>query len=252
MTMTCSPRSDRDNRIVHFAIEDDGAATIIVALLEGLGYTPIRDARDARLPSLLEWSFLQLAARFKLTAREVEVGGAVLRGDEPDRTLGITAATCKWHLHNIFAKTGVDDRLALLRKVVGASRLGLPSFVDLALPLASVDATGKLRDEPAGLDVVLPTTMELEVMFDPALGTEGPPLRFGLRADHDRGWHRADLRLAVARMTDEVHGEDFAPTLLGLALDEVATRDRSRPVYAVLFDAIAEVVREKPDDNDSN
>jgi DNA-binding CsgD family transcriptional regulator len=59
--------------------------------------------------------------RYRLTSREGQVLEALLRGHERTQiaeAMAVTAATVKWHLHNLYRKLGVESSEAALRKAL--------------------------------------------------------------------------------------------------------------------------------------
>ncbi len=106
---------------VRFAVEHDEQAAKITALLEALGYEAIRDLDHSSATTRLRWAITRLATRAQLTERERDVLALVLQGrhnrDISDE-LEISCATVKWHMHNIFTKTGAATREALLREAL--------------------------------------------------------------------------------------------------------------------------------------
>jgi DNA-binding CsgD family transcriptional regulator len=106
---------------VRFAVDDDEQANKICALLEALGYEAIRDVTPMPPKSRLRWAVHRLAVRAHLTEREQDILGQILAGrtnSEIADDSGASKATIKWHMHNIFAKTGVTTREALLRQAL--------------------------------------------------------------------------------------------------------------------------------------
>jgi DNA-binding CsgD family transcriptional regulator len=120
-------REGRGEKIrVRFAVEDDEQANKITALLEALGYEAVRELDHGSPQTRLRWAVARLANAAKLTDRERDILDRVLQGrlnSEIGEELGISKATVKWHMHNIFTKTGATTREALLRE---ALQLGLP------------------------------------------------------------------------------------------------------------------------------
>ncbi len=103
---------------VRFAIDDDEQASKIGSMLEALGYQPARELDQGTPAGRLLWAVKRMAVRAHLTERERDVLDRVLQGasnPEIGETLGISLATVKWHMHNLFAKTGTRTREALLR-----------------------------------------------------------------------------------------------------------------------------------------
>jgi len=84
----------------------------------------------ARALELLQQAEASARRASMLTRRERDIVGAVRRGlrnSEVADELGITEGTVKRHLSNIFAKTGVNDRTALKRLVLGANGEAKPA-----------------------------------------------------------------------------------------------------------------------------
>ena len=103
---------------VRFAVDHDEQAAKITALLEALGYEVIRDLDHGTAQNRLAWAVTRLTNKAVLTEREADVLALVLQGrsnSEIARQLNIRKATVKWHMHNIFTKTGSRTREALLR-----------------------------------------------------------------------------------------------------------------------------------------
>jgi len=74
---------------------------------------------ESTLSALHEGRLRALAARARLSAREVEVLMRLVVGDTPAEiaaTLGITPRTVRFHQYNAFGKLGVDSLLDLLRR----------------------------------------------------------------------------------------------------------------------------------------
>lgn len=136
---------------VRFAVDDDEQANKISALLEALGYEAVREIDHGSAQMRLRWAVTRLSSSAKLTEREQEILGRVLRGrlnGEIGEELGISKATVKWHMHNIFTKTGAATREALLREALQlggvARREPTPSGDDreLSSTTAPSDDTG--------------------------------------------------------------------------------------------------------------
>jgi DNA-binding CsgD family transcriptional regulator len=103
---------------VHIRVNHDDDANRISAVLEALGYSVLRELEEGDAPSRLHWAVTRLARFHKLTEREQDLLECVLSGktnEEIGRTLEISRATVKWHMHNIFAKTNTGNRESLLR-----------------------------------------------------------------------------------------------------------------------------------------
>jgi DNA-binding CsgD family transcriptional regulator len=127
---------------VRFFVDGDEQANKITALLEALGYEAIREIDHDSPQTRLRWAVTRLSTQAKLTERERAILDRVLQGcgnGEIGDELGISKATVKWHMHNIFTKTGAKTREALLRE---------------ALQLGGVAR----RDDESGADDPTPTT----------------------------------------------------------------------------------------------
>lgn len=101
---------------IHVAADAD--ATRIRAVLEALGFSVVRALEEGDGPSRLAWAVDGLSTQYALTERERDVLAGVLEGLDNQglaQALDIRRATVKWHLHNVFAKTGTQNREALLR-----------------------------------------------------------------------------------------------------------------------------------------
>jgi DNA-binding CsgD family transcriptional regulator len=101
---------------VHIQVDDDSDFARIKAVLEAVGYTVIREFTDSK--SALARAVTRLAQQHALTPNEQSVLKLVFDGEANDqisKTLGLTRATVKWHMHNIFAKTDTATREDLLR-----------------------------------------------------------------------------------------------------------------------------------------
>ena len=113
---------------VRFAVDDDEQANKISALLEALGYDAVRELDHGSAQNRMRWAVTRLTTKAKLTERERDILARVLHGQlnaEIGEELGISKATVKWHMHNIFTKTGAATREALLREALqlgGVSR----------------------------------------------------------------------------------------------------------------------------------
>lgn len=106
---------------VRFAVDDDEQANKLTALLEALGYDAVREMDHDSTQTRLRWAVSRLTTQARLTERERDILDRVLQGrqnaDIGDE-LGISKATVKWHMHNIFTKTGAGTREALLRQAL--------------------------------------------------------------------------------------------------------------------------------------
>jgi DNA-binding CsgD family transcriptional regulator len=113
---------------VHIRVTTDADATRITALLEALGYRVVRRLDDADGRTRIGWAIDRISRAHRLTSREREVLEGVLEGDSNEqlaKRLRLSRATVKWHLHNVFAKTNLGNREALLR-----SALELPACTE--------------------------------------------------------------------------------------------------------------------------
>jgi DNA-binding CsgD family transcriptional regulator len=122
---------------VRFAVEDDEQANKITALLEALGYEAVRELDHGSPQTRLRWAVQRLANAAHLTERERDILDRVLQGrlnSEIGEELGISKATVKWHMHNIFTKTGATTREALLREALQLGR---------ARPMADEEGEGE-------------------------------------------------------------------------------------------------------------
>jgi DNA-binding CsgD family transcriptional regulator len=109
---------DRPATEVHIRVAHDDDATRISAVLEALGYSVLRQLDEGDGPQRLRWAVTRLARRHKLTSREQDILELVLEGrtnTQIGRSLDISRATVKWHMHNVFAKTNTGTRESLLR-----------------------------------------------------------------------------------------------------------------------------------------
>ncbi len=103
---------------VHIRVTHDEDANRISAVLEALGYSVLRELDEGDAPTRLRWAVTRLARFHKLTEREQDILECVLSGktnEEISRSLDISRATVKWHMHNVFAKTNTGNRESLLR-----------------------------------------------------------------------------------------------------------------------------------------
>jgi DNA-binding CsgD family transcriptional regulator len=117
MMMIAAPTKVR----VRFAVERDEQAAKISALLEALGYEVVRDLAPDTAQTRLRWAVSRLKTMSMLTEREADILEQVLQGKsnaEIGAALQISKATVKWHLHNVFTKTGTSTRESLLREAL--------------------------------------------------------------------------------------------------------------------------------------
>ena len=113
--------ANKDKIRVRFTVEDDEQANKIIALLEALGYEAIREIEHGSAQTRLRWAVTRLSQRASLTERERDILQRVLQGHsnaQIGEELGIRKATVKWHMHNLFTKTGARTREALLREAL--------------------------------------------------------------------------------------------------------------------------------------
>jgi DNA-binding CsgD family transcriptional regulator len=126
---------------VRIAVDSDDDANRIAAVLEALGYTVVRDIEPMEPASRLRWATEQMARRYKLTSREREILQLVLAGEADTTALGrileLSRATVKWHMHNIFAKTGTVGTEQLLRRALQLPDVQAESAAAAAVPSKS-------------------------------------------------------------------------------------------------------------------
>jgi DNA-binding CsgD family transcriptional regulator len=118
---------------VRFAVEGDEQAAKITALLEALGYEVIRDLEHGSAQNRLAWAVTRLSNQAQLTEREADILALVLQGrnnSEIAKQLGIRKATVKWHMHNLFTKTGTATREALLRDALQLGSASPPAVFE--------------------------------------------------------------------------------------------------------------------------
>lgn len=143
----------KSNKIrVRFAVDDDEQANKISALLEALGYEAVRELDHGSAQNRMRWAVTRLTTKAKLTERERDILTRVLQGQlnaEIGEELGISKATVKWHMHNIFTKTGAATREALLRE---ALQLGGVSRRPGATPLPPDDPPAGKAEGSASSD----------------------------------------------------------------------------------------------------
>ncbi len=125
---------------VQIRVAGDDDAQRVCAVLEALGYRVTRDLGEHDGPERLAWAVARLARAHALTKRERDILALVLDGlnnDAVSRELGITRATVKWHMHNLFAKTNTSNRESLLRLALqlGGARPPKGSEPDAPAPL---------------------------------------------------------------------------------------------------------------------
>jgi DNA-binding CsgD family transcriptional regulator len=114
---------------VHIRVIRDDDASRISAVLEALGYSVLRQLDEGDGPQRLRWAVTRLARRHKLTNREQDILELVLEGrsnEQIGRSLEISRATVKWHMHNVFAKTNSGNRESLLRLALQLGGSGEP------------------------------------------------------------------------------------------------------------------------------
>ena len=105
--------------LIDITVSDDGQAHKVSAVLGALGYTVTRTPGPASTPEdrmdaiVAGWS-----RDYKLADREQDILKMVLDGNDNQQIgleLGISKATVKWHMHNLFAKTNTSNVTGLLR-----------------------------------------------------------------------------------------------------------------------------------------
>ncbi len=153
---------------VRFSVDEDDQASKVAALLDALGYEPVRDL-EGTPSNRLRWAVTRVANQAGLTERERDVLEQVLQGASNRQisvVLDIRRATVKWHMHNIFTKTGSSTREALLRD---------------ALQLGTTPKLELVGDEPVGDEP------EPAVQVDPAPELDQPPSddEYEYEADED-------------------------------------------------------------------
>lgn len=96
---------------------DDDAARI-TAVLEALGYEVAREEGVPVTPGIRIARGVEIITRrHGLIGVESLIVGYVCQGTAPDQIaawLEVSRATVKWHMHNIFTKTGAASREALI------------------------------------------------------------------------------------------------------------------------------------------
>lgn len=118
---------------VRFAVAHDEQAAKITALLEALGYEVIRDLSPDTAQTRMRWAVERLTSHAQLTGRETDILALLLQGHsngEIGQALKISKATVKWHMHNVFCKTGTATREGLLREALllgGVTRRPVPA-----------------------------------------------------------------------------------------------------------------------------
>ena len=134
---------------VHIRVAKDDDASRISAVLEALGYNVLRELDEGDGPQRLRWAVTRLARRHKLTSREQSILELVLEGRsnaQIGRSLDISRATVKWHMHNVFAKTNTGTRESLLRLALQlGGKIDEAAHADDSVDLPTVD-------EPAAND----------------------------------------------------------------------------------------------------
>ena len=105
---------------VRFEVESDESALRIQAVLGSLGFDVIRDHCNCG-GDLYSEVARATSHRYRLTEREQSVLGEVLRGRSNEQIathVQVSAATVKWHLHNIYFKLDVSSREDVLRRAL--------------------------------------------------------------------------------------------------------------------------------------
>jgi DNA-binding CsgD family transcriptional regulator len=140
---------------VHIRVAHDHDATRISSVLEALGYKVVRELDEGDGPSRLRWAVSRLGQRHRLTAREQDILERVLCGSsnqEIGRSLEISRATVKWHMHNLFAKTNTNNRESLLRLALqlggGEPAMAPLSSIRSAAPSQPARAPSAKHSEP--------------------------------------------------------------------------------------------------------
>lgn len=142
-----------DKLRVRFSVDDDEQASRISTLLEALGYEPVREVDRESPQTRLRWAVSRLSQQARLTERERDILTRVLHGrvnHEIAEELGISKATVKWHMHNVFTKTGAGTREALLRSALQLDETHTPSAA--APAAASIEAAANSPASPNGGD----------------------------------------------------------------------------------------------------
>lgn len=112
-------------RSIHVWSDDADDVARVSAVCEALGYAVIIEPpSEASMPApkTLSAAIARMARRHKLTEREQAVCMGILagkQGREVAADLEVSAATVKWHLHNIHAKTNTASVADLLRLAWG-------------------------------------------------------------------------------------------------------------------------------------
>ena len=142
---------------VRFAVDDDEQANKISALLEALGYDAVRELDHGSAQNRMRWAVTRLTTKAKLTERERDILARVLHGQlnaEIGEELGISKATVKWHMHNIFTKTGAATREALLREALQLGGVSRRKTADAAAGSGEVEGgkagSGEVEGSKAG------------------------------------------------------------------------------------------------------
>lgn len=116
------PKDSMSGKHINISVDDDATAERVLALLEVLGYSASRCfGADGDDSYRLAWRLRHTIKRYNLTESEADVLTRVVDGQttaEIADERGVSAATVKWHLHNLFVKTGTANREALLRCVL--------------------------------------------------------------------------------------------------------------------------------------
>jgi DNA-binding NarL/FixJ family response regulator len=114
--------TDTEKPLICFRTPDDGDATRAAAVLEALGYRVTREFTHGDGSVRLQWTVIRCARRYKLTTREQDILEYLVAGHsnkEISEATDLGRDTVKWHLHNIFSKTGATTRNKLLSLVFG-------------------------------------------------------------------------------------------------------------------------------------
>jgi DNA-binding CsgD family transcriptional regulator len=136
---------------VHIRVARDDDASRISAVLEALGYSVLRQLDEGDGPQRLRWAVTRLARRHKLTNREQDILELVLEGranEQIGRTLEISRATVKWHMHNVFAKTNSGNRESLLRLALQLGGNGDPIEPTIEAPVSAPMVSQPVQPTP--------------------------------------------------------------------------------------------------------
>jgi DNA-binding CsgD family transcriptional regulator len=107
-------------------VADNARASTALAVLEALGFAVTRELDGDADADQLTWAIGSAVMRSNLTGRESTILGLVVRhgmttNEAIADQLSLSRRTVKWHMHNIFTKTGTTSHVELLRHVLGLS-----------------------------------------------------------------------------------------------------------------------------------